>query len=1177
MREPRPFFGRIPCIALLVLLAASSLQAASWPVARGPSHEPLPYHYNPAQWKQVPRAFLEETPACILYSGATYLLEADGTLETIVHEITRFNGRKGIDKLGEYRNISYNPSYQNLTLNEARIHKAGGGIVPIEVRHVQLRDLGTDYQVYDHEKQLIISFPSLEVGDAIEVKWTVCGRHPEYQGQFFSRYTFGDDHYPVVRDELRVGVAKERTLKYAAVGGKSEPVVREEGGRRVLIWTATNRRELPQDENLPSKEDLRQEVALSTFASWEEVAHWKQHLRADCWECTADVRKLVRELTRDLKTPLERARGLTYWVRRNVRYVSLGEKHDYTPHAPAQVLTMRYGDCKDQSQLLAVMLREAGVPVHLATLGALDDGQVLENLPSPWGTHAILLTTIDGKDHWIDTTTSLAGWDHLPREDCNRLCYVVDDQAHLRLVRTPAMTPADNRVEQESHITVGADGSSRCERTAVYSGSAATVQRDSWLEVPPGERRRLVTGELQDNNSHARLVRLNIDDKSLRDPDKPVRGELVFEVPGHFAGDADREGSVSDSRVWSKLLAYNLDYDRTVALDLSAPFESRHRWTISLPPAFHFEAVPKEKTVQSRWGAFVLTVHADASEPRRVEVEMDTRLDRVRVEPAEFEEFRKFHEEVAKYYRVWFTLKPVADLDDVALLEAVLAHVPEDSISAAILARLYQEHHLTKDARRVLQRARHYKPADPALLELSVKLAETLAEEESAYRELVQHFPDEPKYAVALGATLTNRGAYAQARTVLEPIAKDGAETVRARAAYQLARGSFRQNRAKEAAQFLEDAVQADPDSMTTVEALSFRGRVCEKLGQGKEALAAYSQALKVDAESEEALLALVRLHWAAKQKADAVDALRRYTLVVGHDLGGLANAADWSLRLGRTDDAFDLASRAREIGFHAKAQRVLGLVCLQHGQYAEAVLHLGKADLDGEVLTGLLRSNLALGNLVEAASWHEQFAKVENPAADLRRVNDEVRDLLNRRQVLLKEPGLPAGKGDAWRAAVDHCLCAEHAHDRGAPAEQVEALLKGAFQAGADLGPAYALRGLLALEHGRLGKALADAEQAVTRTPNGARGYYVRGRVRLERGDRQALADLEKAAALSQRQDGAVLHWLAAALVRAGRSPEALAAQREAVERNPSDPELAEQLRELEKGQSSAPRTGGR
>ncbi len=107
--------------------------------------------------------------------------------------------------------------------------------------------------------------------------------------------------------------------------------------------------------------------------------------------------------------------------------MSAGEKHDYTPHPPWQVYTNRFGDCKDTSQMLAVMLREAGIKVELATLGTFDDGQILDKVPSPWGTHAILLATIDGKEHWVDTTSSLSGWDLLPRDDRDRVCYLVDD------------------------------------------------------------------------------------------------------------------------------------------------------------------------------------------------------------------------------------------------------------------------------------------------------------------------------------------------------------------------------------------------------------------------------------------------------------------------------------------------------------------------------------------------------------------------------------------------------------------------------------------------------------------------------------------------------------------------------------------------------------------------------
>src|ERR1019366_3983641 len=188
--------------------------------------------YDPRVLKTIPKEFLDDSTACILYSGNTHLVEPDGTVEAISPEITRLNSRKGIEKLGEFRSITFDPTYEKLTLNEARIIKPNGKIVPIEPKHVQLRDVATDFQVYEQDKQLVISFPNLAVGAPYEVKWTVRGKNREFDGNFFSRYTFGDDQHPVLLDELRVRVPKNKVLKYAAVNGKVDPVITEVDGER---------------------------------------------------------------------------------------------------------------------------------------------------------------------------------------------------------------------------------------------------------------------------------------------------------------------------------------------------------------------------------------------------------------------------------------------------------------------------------------------------------------------------------------------------------------------------------------------------------------------------------------------------------------------------------------------------------------------------------------------------------------------------------------------------------------------------------------------------------------------------------------------------------------------------------------------------------------------------------
>ncbi len=1150
---------------VLVTCSLTPVRAADdWPVPRGPSHEPNPYRYDAKQWQKVPKEFLEDAAACILYAGTTNLVDADGTIETISHEVTRLNGRKAIEKLGEFRHITFDPSYQKLTLNEARIHKADGRVVAIEPRNAQLRDVSTDYLVYDRDKVLIISLPSLEVGDVFEAKWSVRGKNPEHGGQFFSRYSFGDDNYPVALDEFKVQLPKTMPFKYAVIGDKLDPTITENDKTRTYHWSAKNNKRQPQDENLPSREELRQTVAVSTFASWEEVGQWKQKLRADCWLCNELLRKAVADITKGITDPTAKARALTYWLRRNIRYVSAGEKHDYTPHPPSLVYANRFGDCKDTSQMLAVMLREAGIKVELVTLGTFDDGQVLEAVPSPWGTHAILLATIDGKEHWIDTTSSLSAWDLLPRDDRDRACYLVDDTGKIRLHRTPKVSIDDNRIEQTTQVWIGSDGSTRCQREAKFYGLAALTQRDSFLETPVGERRRIVTSDLQDANSRTRLLTLAIDEAALRDYDQPVKIKTTFEIPGQFSGKPELEGSLSDNKAWGRLLAYSLDYDRGVAMQFYAPFESKHRYIVHLPPAYHLETVPHEQAFRCKWGSFTSRIKTLGDvRSQTLEITFQTRLEIARIDPDGFDEFRTFQEDVTHAYRVWLTLKPVSELQDAPLLEALLALMPEDADSAATLARLYLSNNRSADARRVLSQAHYYSPKNETLCELTVKAAADRDEEEKAQRELVKLFPEETKYTLALGTILVDAKRHEQAAAVLEPMAGKSSPNYRAQAHYQLARSLFMQNKPEEALAHLQDAIKADESSEGVVRVQMLLARVYEKLGRVKDAAKAYQEALKINSDLDDALDALVRLSLAANNRDDALMYLRRYAVLVGDEVNGQLLAAEYYLRLERYDEAFDLAARVREKTFHEKSQRITGLVYLHRREPAQAIKHLDKAEPDAVVVEALLRATMLLGNLRDAQNRLEQVERLPASSAALKKTTARAQSLIQRRDELAKLNGVITGEG---LQALGYTACAEEALADGRSRAIVEALLGLAFAEGSEVGPAFALRGRLALDQGKLTKALADAERAIALSPNYAAGYFVRGRVRLERQGDGGLADLEKAAALSGRKDAEVLHTLADGLFRLGRAQEALKTQREAAKLKPADKDIADQLHQFEK-----------
>jgi tetratricopeptide (TPR) repeat protein len=1157
----------IPRILLVLLfLASPALAEERWPVARGPSHEPFPHEFDRDSLARVPGDFLDDASACILLAATTHLVEADGTVEVITHEVTRLNGRKAIADFGEFRSISFEPSHEQLTLNLARVHKADGRVLPVQPRHVHLRDLPTDYEVYDPSRQLVISFPLLEVGDVIEVKWTVRGKHPEHEGQFFTRYPFGALRSPIVRDELCVRLPKEMPLKWTCVHGDVRPELTEKGGERTYRWITRNRRALPRYDNLP-EEELRPVVACSTFTSWQQVGEWKQRRRARCWACTRDIAALVAKITRGLSDPTQKARALTLWARKNLRYVATGIEHDYTPHPPAQVLANRFGDCKDTSQLLAVMLRQAGLTVELASLGVRGDGQVLEKVPSPWSTHALLLVTIEGKQHWIDTTESLAPWDFLPPVDRGRLCYLTDPDGHIRLLPTPPMTASDNRYEQTTEMWISADGTSSVKRVEVSAGLAGVWRRDDLMDQPEGERRRKIAGELQESNSRSVLQKLCVDEKALQDFDQPVTIRLEFEIPGHFTGSPRKEGSFSDPIVWDRLLGHNLPPDRQVPLRFYAPFESRHRFFVHLPAAYTLDYLPEEKAIHSRWCSFTRKVRRiDSKDQQRgVEIEIHTRLEKTRLEPGDLAEFRNIRDGIFHGYRVWLALRPIDRLEQAQALQAWLARTPEDVDSALILAQLYQGQGMKSEARQVVRRTLGQHPKNEQLLALLAALAKTPEEEEQTRHTLVHLFPENKEHVLDLAAFLISQGQQEEARSLLGELARKGSASQRTRAHYQLARSYYRRDELPRVLEHLKEARQIAPESVRTVQVSFLEAQTHEEMGQRAEAMRAYRRVLQLESENRWALQALVRLALEGDDRAEALHFLRRYSVTVGDDVSGLLQAADYYLQLGREGDAFELAQRARNQHFHERTQRILGLIHLKRGESASAIKHLEKAELDATVLESLLTAYLLEGKVRGLRDSVDRAAKLQKIPPSLSHLLSEARQVLQRRKTLLGQLAPSAAAEEAARTAVAALVCAEWTRAAGFAEDKVMRLLTRSLSSGVKLGPAHALRGRLALGRGELSRALTEAEQAVRLSPEDAGGYLVRGKVRLEREQAGALEDLEKAVHLSAGADPDALYWLAQALDRANRQEEALVMLRRALAVKPKAQPWREQLKEWE------------
>ena len=135
---------------------------------------------------------------------------------------------------------------------------------------------------------------------------------------------------------------------------------------------------------------------FSTFHSWEEIGAWYSNLERERRAPTAEVRAQADEIVRGQTNDLDKIRALYEWVSRNIRYVSLSfGVGRYQPHAAAEVLQNRYGDCKDKTTLLEAMFEAEGfhgLPVLINSKAEIDP-----DVPTPLQfDHAITFISLNG-------------------------------------------------------------------------------------------------------------------------------------------------------------------------------------------------------------------------------------------------------------------------------------------------------------------------------------------------------------------------------------------------------------------------------------------------------------------------------------------------------------------------------------------------------------------------------------------------------------------------------------------------------------------------------------------------------------------------------------------------------------------------------------------------------------
>ncbi|OYU92615.1 MAG: hypothetical protein CFE45_22585, partial [Burkholderiales bacterium PBB5] len=300
--------------------------------------------------------------------------------------------------------------YQRLVLHSVALVRGGQRIDKLDASRVKLlhREPQLERQMIDGRMTAALVLDDVRVGDRIDFAYSVIGDNPVFAGRFVDTdWTIGGLG-PAALYRYRLLAPAARSIRHRAGDPAVQVSSTLRGDERETLFVRRLTPAFRFEPTAPGDATLKDQLQLSEFADWADVARWAEQLFASAAQPGPGVLERAQALRAAHADPAEQLRAALDLVQTEVRY--FGTEIGANSHQPApaeQVLRQRFGDCKDKVALLMALARALDLPAQPLLVSTRYQGGVQGMLPSPLAfDHAIAGVTLGGQVLWLDGTRS---------------------------------------------------------------------------------------------------------------------------------------------------------------------------------------------------------------------------------------------------------------------------------------------------------------------------------------------------------------------------------------------------------------------------------------------------------------------------------------------------------------------------------------------------------------------------------------------------------------------------------------------------------------------------------------------------------------------------------------------------------------------------------------------------
>ena len=608
-------------------------------------HAADPLALVPASWRAGSaatdnQAALAADPAVVLLDRRVVRVHSNGLCDTFAQRVVAIATDHGAEDNKEFL-VRYQPGSEEVEIRQARIYRRqpAGDVEILQASDRDDRDLSEPwYGLYYDQRAAVVRFEGLRAGDVLDVQYSITDISSQNElADYFGDLQFLGENIPKLRWDYTLVGPKGRAFHTNTPRTPTlTSTTTEEGDQQILRFAAHDLPKVDIEPAMPGYAEVTPYLHVSTYASWAEVGTWYWRLIADQLAADQTLRQAAHVAASHAVSARDKVQAIHALVVTGTRYVGLEFGiHGFKPYKVTQVLSRRFGDCKDKASLMVALLREVGVDAELVLLRTRRAGRI-DTSPASLAVFDHAIVYVPALEIYLDGTAEFSGMSELPSQDQGVMGLRVSARGAV-LVDTPVLPSSRNVAWRRWTIDVASSGQARVDETLSISGQAAADWREHYQT--PGERLDRY-GKVW-TARHPGAVLSSVEMPGLDDRTRPVLVRASATVPhlGMPYGERELVFSIT-AREGDFTRAYARLSTRRQDLVIAYPWQHDEEMIFQLPVSMHVAHLPATRTVTSDFGYFRLEVSTDAS--GRVHVRSALDVTSYRLTPADYPRFREF-------------------------------------------------------------------------------------------------------------------------------------------------------------------------------------------------------------------------------------------------------------------------------------------------------------------------------------------------------------------------------------------------------------------------------------------------------------------------------------------------------------------------------------------------------